>query len=829
MRSVVKRDSPLQGQSLFILTILVVGSSGIVAQVMLLRELLVSFYGNELTLGLILANWIILEALGVFIIGKFIDKIKNKINPVRNTAQLKNNTIVSNGVNIFIILQIIFSLMLPLSIYLSRTVKSVLGVPFGEAIGLSAIFYSSLLIMLPVSFCHGALFSCGCKIYSSYTKDSASSIGKIYAWETIGTIIGGIVLTYLLIPYLNSFQTVFIISIFNLIICLFFFKDISKIFKYVISLLILLMVCLPLSGALNKMHNYAIKKQWKMQDVLDYRNSIYGNIVVIQKEEQRTFFYNGLPIITTPYPDITFVQEFGNLPLLFHPHPKDILVISGGAGGLINEILKHPIRKIDYAELDPLLIEMLKKYPSGLTQRELGDSNVNIVNQDGRFFVKNTSNKYDIVLIGLSKPADLSTNRVFTREFFALIKKRLNHDGILALYLPGSLTYLSSELRDLNACILNALKSTYGYVRIIPGDYNMFLASDSGYVMNVNSNLITQRIGQDNIKADILVPAYLDYRLNKRHLEWFTHSSIGATRKINQDFMPTAVYQMLVLWNKQFSGGVAHILEALGNLDLKVVLVLISVITFILFLIFSGVGKYKTFLTTENHLKVIAKRFSCYKRNLIKLSITYSIATTGFFGMLINLILIFSFQVIYGYLYHRIGILISIFMAGTAVGSIFMTHKAQKLKNSLSLFIKLEAAIVLFSYLSALIITKFLGHTNYSALIFMAIFFISGLLIGLEFPLATKMYLEDKRQVGFTPLETIGRQEKDTVSLTGFTSGLLYFSDLIGGWLAGVVGAVVFLPILGLFNTCMVIIFLKLSSLLLLVIFSKRLTPPFLS
>jgi len=793
MMSVIKRDSPLQGESLFIFTILVVGLSGIVAQVMLLRELLVSFYGNELTLGLILANWIILEAFGVFIIGKFIDKIRHKI-------------------DIFVILQIIFSLALPLSIYFSRTVKSMLGVPFGEAMGLSQIFYSSIFIMFPVSFCHGALFSCGCNIYYSYIKESIRSIGKVYAWETIGTIIGGVVLTYLFIPYLSSFQIVFIISILNLIICPLFFKDISKIsrkspsvialsdfrsgmgkcfilsctIKYVILVLILVMVYLSLSGTLNKLQNSAIKKQWKMQDVLDYRNSIYGNIVVVKKEEQRTFFYNGLPIITTPYPDITFVQEFGNLPLLFHPHPKDVLVISAGAGGLINEILKHSIRKIDYAELDPLIIEMLKKYPSGLTQKELSDKRVNIINKDGRFFVKNTSHKYDIVLLGLSKPADLSTNRIFTQEFFALIKKKLNPDGILALYLPGSLIYLSSELRDLNACILNALKNTYSYARIIPGDYNMFLASSSQDIMRVNPNLITQRINQDNIKADILVPAYLDYRLDKRWLEWFTHSSIGATRKINQDFMPFAVFSMLVLWNKQFSPAFAHILEVLGNLDLQVVLVLICAITFLLFLVLY------------------------YKHNLIKLSITYSIATTGFFGMLINLILIFSFQVIYGYLYHRIGILISIFMAGIAFGSIFMTYKAQKLKNSLSLFIKLEAAIILFSYLVALIITRFLGFANFSTLIFIVLFFISGLLMGLEFPLATKMYLEDKRQVGFT-------------------SGLLYFSDLIGGWLAGIVGAVVFLPILGLFNTCMVIIFLKLSSLLLLVIFSKRLTPPFLS
>ncbi len=77
----------------FIFTILVIGSSGIVAQVMLLRELLVSFYGNELTLGLILANWIILEALGVFIISKSIDKIKNFTrNCQKMTVIPENNT-----------------------------------------------------------------------------------------------------------------------------------------------------------------------------------------------------------------------------------------------------------------------------------------------------------------------------------------------------------------------------------------------------------------------------------------------------------------------------------------------------------------------------------------------------------------------------------------------------------------------------------------------------------------------------------------------------------------------------------------------------------------
>ena len=55
----------------------------------------------------------------------------------------------------------------------------------------------------------------------------------------------------------------------------------------------------------------------------------------------------------------------------------------------------------------------------------------------------------------------------------------MNPDAILVLFLPGSLTYMSKELRDLNACILDTLKTVFPYVRVIPGDTNLYLASTS--------------------------------------------------------------------------------------------------------------------------------------------------------------------------------------------------------------------------------------------------------------------------------------------------------------------------------------------------------------
>jgi spermidine synthase len=731
----------------FILTILIIGLSGIVAQVLLLRELLVAFYGNELIIGMILANWLASEALGAFLLRRYIDRTADKV-------------------RLLVILQSVFSLALPLSIFLSRTFRNLLGIPFGEAIGLYTIFSSSLLIVLPASFCHGALFTLSCRLLDS--------IAKAYAWETIGTIIGGVILTYVFIPCLNSFQIAFLISISGLIACYFLSRHYPGRSKYIAAAGAILMGYLLLSGAAAKLQRFSIDMQWKGQQVLDYQNSVYGNIAVAGRQKQYTFFYNATPAITVPYPDIAFVEDFGNLPLLFHPAPQDILVISSGAGGLINEILKHPVKNIDYAELDPLIIRMLKRYPVSLTQRELDDSRVNIINTDGRFFTRNTKSRYDAVLIGLSEPSELSTNRFFTQEFFSLAKARLKPSGILAFCLPGSLTYLSRERKDLNASILNALNRTYTYVRVIPGDYNMFLASDSPELLKVDADQIALRIKRRNIKSGLLVPAYLDYRLDKKRLSWFIESMSDATSKVNRDNAPFAVFESLVIWNKQFSTKIAHFFELFQNSDLGCAVTVIAWLTFILFLLF--------------YRKATA---------LAKFSLAYSIATTGFFGMLMNLVLIFCFQAYYGYLYYQIGILISIFMAGTALGSILVSRHLAAVKNTVSLFLKIEVFIILFTLLLAGALTQFARNFYYPALIFAALFFVSGFLVGLEFPLASRIYSDKKSEIART-------------------SGLLYFSDLAGGWIAGMLGGIIFLPILGLFNTCVLAILLKLSSLALL-------------
>jgi spermidine synthase len=473
-------------------SLLIMGLSGIVAQIILLRELLVSFFGNELTLGIILANWLILEAIGSFYIGKSVEKTERKI-------------------EIYVLLQLIFSLALPFAVYLSRVFKNFLLTTPGEGLGFSPIFYSSFLILIPVTLSHGALFTFGCKIYSQYAREDASSIGKVYVLETIGSIIGGLLLTFLLIQYLNSFEIAFIISLANALISIFLLWP-ERMPSFVclrnglwglsifLALLFAYLLFTPISHVI---HVSSIQSQWKHMEVIHNENSIYGNINVTKRGEQITFFTDGVPSITTPVPDIASIEDFVHFPMLLHEEPQTVLILSGGAGGMIHEILKYPVTRIHYVELDPLLLKLVQKFPTPLTESELSDERVRIHYTDGRFFVQKSRERFDMIFIGLPAPQELQINRFFSSEFFSVAKKKMNPDGIIVLTLPGSLTYINPELRDLNRCILDTLKSVYPSVRIIPGDVNLYLASESDQLKGVTAEGMAKRLEERKIKTSL--------------------------------------------------------------------------------------------------------------------------------------------------------------------------------------------------------------------------------------------------------------------------------------------------------------------------------------
>jgi spermidine synthase len=749
------------------MAILTMGFSGLVAEILLLRELMIVFSGNELCIGIVLANWLILEAFGSFFLGRKAEKWKNRLETFTATT-------------------ILFCLSLFIAILLARILKRAIGVSIGESVGLLPMFYSSFLILIPVGILHGALFTFSCQIYAMFSDQDASSAGRVYAYETVGTIIGGVVCTYLFIPYLNTFQVSSGVALLNLIACLVLLAPywktglLQKAILAVLGALVFLSVYLVFGGQADRLHHYSINAQWNNLNVVHYQNSQYGNICVIENQGQCIFFQDGIPSVMTPIPDISFIQEFVHIPLLAHPEPRDLLILSGGAGGVISEALEHSsIDTIVYAELDPLLLDLIRNYPTPLTESELNDRRVQIEHIDGRLLLKTTRYTYDLILVGIMEPSTLQSNRFFTKEFFLLARTRLNQGGILVLGLPGSLTYLNEELRNLNSCIFHTLESVFPYIRAIPGDgTNLFLVSDSREILAIDGMQILERLDQRNVEADVIVPWYIENKLHHGWQDWFANLIEGSSQRINSDFNPVGLFYSISHWNALFAPSLRWLFGQSERIDLRII-VLLFVISLLLYLL----------------LRSRTKRF-------FRAGIPLAIVTTGFAGMIFDLMLVFSFQSIHGYVFSWIGLLVASFMAGAACGAMLTTAVLARIESCFDLFVKIELAMICFSIgcpFIFLAVHEYLSgpSTLFSGILFLVISSICGLLIGSQFPLANKLYLSSSASLSKT-------------------AGSLYAFDLLGGWFGGIIGAVVLLPVLGLVGTGITVGLLKATSLIVI-------------
>lgn len=758
------------------LSLLVMGASGIVGQVALLREMLVSFFGNELTLGIILANWLLLEAAGALLGGRIAERTPRKL-------------------EIYVLLQLVFSLAFPLSVFLSRIFKNVFFETPGEALGLAAIFSVSFLLLLPVALAHGALFPFGCKLYAGHDRDKASSIGKVYILETLGSILGGVLITFFLVRHLSSPAAALVIALANALVSIALLRspapaDRTRFGKvllgFSVSAAVLFLAVLS-PPVLKRIHSYTLSLQWKGLDVLHSENSPYGNITVTRQDEQFTFFVDGLPSITVPDPDAEAVEDFVHFPLLHHRNPESVLVLSGGAGGVLREILKHPVRRVDYVELDPLVLKLVRRFSTPLTRSELADPRVHVHYADGRFFVNRTEDRYDVILVGLSAPQELQTNRLFTQEFFSIAREKLNEEGLLVISLPGSLTYLSPQMRDLNRCIADTLESVFARVKTVPGDSNLYLASDSPGIEEAGADELSARLEERDIASGIFTEHHISYRLHESRLLWFRESLEGAISRLNSDFRPAGVFYSLALWNARFAPGFSDIFTSLGSLKPASFLGLGILIPVLLLLVFLA------------------------KPRLSAGAVPYAVFTSGLCGMIFQLSVILTFQSLFGYLYHLIGLLLTVFMAGTAYGSLHVTRRLDTTRNDGSLFLKLESGFIGFSLLLPFVISRLAAFQDIPAvhiLLYAAFFlmsFLSGLLVGLQFPLAAKIHL------GLTP----GKKP------FGRTSGLLYGADLLGGFFGGLAGGVLLLPVFGLRETCLLLALVKTGSFLLFLVFTK--------
>lgn len=756
-----------------------IGAGGMTGQLVLLRVLMIVSYGTELVIAFLLAFWLGFEAMGAWIGG-------------RGAFTRRARALVPVGLAAY-------SVALPAVIVLTRLVAAGLyRLTPGEAMGLGQTLLAAVLVTLPTALLHGALFPLSAHLLGS--AEAGRATGRAYLIEVIGSIAGATVFVFALAPRLTDLQIACGLVALHLALAAFALaaqngtmprtssgSGASSVTRGTAAAALALTAtaaALLAPAAAERLHTATVGRLFATGDVVSYRNSPYGNIAVVEREAEHTVFYDGRPIISLPYPDTARLMDYAWLAALSHPDPAEVLVLGGGMGGLLFHLLEHPVERLVYTEIDPLLPEVVAAIDAPIVRAEAQDPRAHVVPADGRLYLNRTRRSYDLVVLGDMEIETLQANRFFTVEFFRLARDRLGPGGVLAFSLPGSMTYLGAELGALNASIYASAASVFSHLHLIPGDRNTILASDEP--LDVQPATAFARLDDRGLGGGMFTRGYLEYRLDPARSERFTATLHRIPARLNHDFRPAGLIYGLRYWGRAFAPGML----AAFTLSPAAAVALIA----------GGLAAGALVL----HGLLLRSRASPANR------LGWTIGTTGAAAMTFDLFTLFAVQSLLGFIYQFTGLFAAALLGGAFVGgriTIARTHgrRALEAKRVARLLTLLDVALVLqlvavIGFVHALRAMMRLPHAEVLGTVAaVLIAALSGALAGAQFPVAVALIPEPWR------------------SSVGRSAGRLYTADLAGGCIAAVVVTLMLFPHLGMTWTLLLLATLKLTSIAFLV------------
>ncbi|MFC4713130.1 spermidine synthase [Planococcus dechangensis] len=164
-------------------------------------------------------------------------------------------------------------------------------------------------------------------------------------------------------------------------------------------------------------------------------------------------FLDGM-VMTSEKDEFVYHEMVAHVPLFTHPNPENVLVVGGGDGGVIREILKHPsVQKATLVDIDGKVIEYSKKFLPSIASG-LEDARVEVIVGDGFMHIAESENEYDVIMVDSTEPVGPAVN-LFSKGFYAGIAKALKEDGIFVAqsdnpwFTPDLIKQVQSDVKEI--------------------------------------------------------------------------------------------------------------------------------------------------------------------------------------------------------------------------------------------------------------------------------------------------------------------------------------------------------------------------------------------
>jgi len=630
--------------------VIIMGISSILLQIICLRTLLAVFSGNELIIGLTLSAWLMLVGIGSRT-GSFIKKDRA-----------------------FAYSLLLLGLIAQPSIFLMKMIRFMGSYGPGEVIPFHTTLLGTVFTLFLLCLAVGLQFPLA--VY--YLRHRA---GLVYALEATGAFIAGCIFTLFLAGQVNMNTLTMAVSLMCILTSIAMLKRYSLIPLLIIPILF------------NQVPEIISHTEYKDMELISTTESRYGEIVVLKTGTQYSIYSSGKYLFSYPDPETEELRV--HLPFTLHERPERALIV-GGSPALIREVLRYPVKEVDYVEIDPVVIEISRSILNENDLQLLNDPRVGIYAMDARKYIKEAEGKYDLIILNIPGPETANLNRFYTVEFFKETQKILNESGILYLSLPTSFGYIGRRMQMTNGSVFASIKQVFPYVVVSSEEYGIIAGSRKK--IEIDPEVLSKRFTDRNLNTRSFRPFIIRDAFSPLKV-MMVEERLGKVRQINTDMRPVSYLYNMMLWSEMHGG---RWLNAILDMSTESIIIVMGILLI---------------------LPALICRFS-------KKEALYLISTTGFLTMAVSIIIILAFQSSRGYVYEAIGILTGTFMLGSAMGGyIFTGYKHSRWP----LFLDVISILLLFSML------MLIKHT---VLLYVFIF-IAGVIGGGQFSSVYNLLKED--------------------------------------------------------------------------------------
>ncbi len=601
------------------------GFISISVQALALRELLVAWRGNEMSLGIALALWLALTGLG----------------------SLLGSRTRGAGPAVFARRLLLLGALAPVTVLAARFSPLLFGMAPGETGGPVPLLAAAALSIAPFAIVGGSLFPAAVALAGD--RRGGAPAGSVYVLEAAGAVVAGLVVSFALLPHWSALRIALLMTAAAAVSGLLVARGRERRVFAAAAIVLGLLAALPLGDSLDEA---ALEVRWRKLGFVASRNSVHGRIVVARYGTQESIFENGVLVASAP--DRLAAEEAVHPSLLQHPAPARVLLAGGGLGGSLAEVLKHPaVASVDYVELDPELVRAAREELGPAMVAGLADPRVAVHYGDPRLFVKGRPGPYDCVIVNVPDPTTLQLNRLYTVDFLKEVAATLSPGGVVGLSVQSAENYVPDDLAALLATLRASMAEVFPETAALPGDPCHLIGGTRP--LSRNADTLSARVERRALDTAFVRGHYLRDRLRPERIASFDRALAEAAAGLNTDLEPTAYYRSLVLWNRQFSG-VPGLLKAGRSVatmrNAAIAAVLLAVVG------------------------VVASRRRGDAGAPLRSAVLASIAVVGATEITLEIAALTAYQSLYGYVYGHIALITAAFMGGLALGGAAGTRAA---------------------------------------------------------------------------------------------------------------------------------------------------------